>query len=312
MKNLITGGAGFIGTNLIERLINMDQEVICIDNLETGNFSNLSKWSNKSNFKFIKHNVQIPIDIEVDRIWHLACPASPKKYQLDPINTSKTIFLGTYNMLQIAKKYNARILNASSSEIYGDPKVHPQPESYINQNNEANLRGCYSLGKEFCESLCLDFHRINNVQVRIARIFNTYGPFMCENDGRVISNFISKSLKNETLKIYGDGNQTRSFCFIDDMIEGLFELMNSNYNLPLNLGSTEEISINDLKNMIIKKTASKSKVLNIESLPNDPLKRKPDIEKARKLLNWNPVTSLESGIEKTITYFKYNYEESSK
>ena len=303
-RNLVTGGLGFLGSNLINKLLNSGESVICIDNCTTGKIENIRKsWKNKA-FKFIKHDILDPIDLKVDKIWHLACPASPFHYQLDPINTARTLFIGTDNMLELAKNLDAKFLFASSSEVYGNPSIHPQPESYKGNVNNLGKRSCYEEGKRVAETLCSDYKRIYNLEVRIARIFNTYGPGMSINDGRVVSNLIIKALNNEPMTIFGDGNQTRSFCFVDDLIDALMRTMQCNHSKPINLGNPSEISIIELAKLIKIKTFSNSEFI-FKSLPeDDPLQRSPDIEQAKNILCWNPSTSLENGLEKTITYFK--------
>ena len=263
MKHLITGGAGFIGSNLIKRLISFDEEIICLDNLQTGNISNIKPWLNHKNFTFIEHDLQNPIELSFDRAWHLACPASPYHYQKDPIDTPKTLFLVTYNCLELSRKNNARFFFASSSEIYGNPSVHPQIEAYKGSLSGNSERSCYELGKRYGESLCYDFSRVYNIDIRVARIFNTYGPNLLPNDGRAISNFICQSLENRPITIYGDGEQTRSFCYIDDLIEGMLTLMESNYSYPMNLGSEEELKISELGKIITQKINPKIKIINL-------------------------------------------------
>ena len=243
MRNLVTGGSGFVGSHLIKRLLDSGEEVICIDNFFTGKKSNLANFFENPFFELIRHDVTEPIKLEVDRIWHLACPASPIHYQFNPIKTAKTSFLGTYNMLGLAKRVGARLLLASTSEIYGDPEVNPQPESYKGSVNTVGIRSCYDEGKRIAETLCSDYKRMHNTDIRIARIFNTYGPQMLPNDGRVVSNFICQALNQKSLTIYGDGSQTRSFCYVDDLVDGLIKLMNSDFNLPINLGNPNEIEI---------------------------------------------------------------------
>ncbi len=306
MKNLITGGAGFIGTQLINYLLKDGQYVFCIDNFQSSNIENIKKFDNNPNFCFINHDICESIYLKVDQIWHLACPASPYNYQKDPIKTSKTIFMGTYNMLNLAKNLNAKLLFASSSEIYGQPKVNPQNETDLGLIDTNSLRSCYQLGKKYGESLCFDFHRKHNLDIKIVRIFNTYGPNLLFNDGRVISNFIFQSLKNESHIIYGTGNQTRSFCYIDDLIKGLLKIMDSNYIGTINIGSEEEISILDLSNLISSKlNANNLKIIKPEN-DGDPKFRRPDISLAKKLLNWEPKVSLKEGLDKTILQFKRN------
>ena len=302
--NLVTGGCGFLGSNLIDRLMNTGEEVICLDNFFTGREKNISKWINHPKFELIRHDVTIPISLEVDRIWHLACPASPINYQKNPIQTSKTSFLGTYNMLDLAKRVKARFLMASTSEIYGDPEVHPQPESYNGSVNPIGIRSCYDEGKRIAESLCFDYKRMHNCDIRVARIFNTYGPKMLEDDGRVISNFIVQALKKKSITIYGDGTQTRSFCFVDDLIEGLIRLMNSEYKMPVNLGNSEEYQIVEIAKLISHKVNVELNCIHQPLPKDDPTQRKPLIDVAKKELNWNPKISLDEGLNKTIQYFK--------
>ena len=302
--NLITGGAGFIGSHLIDKLISNGENVICLDNLFTGRKKNISNWINNQNFEFIEHDVVKPISLNVDKIWHLACPASPVHYQFNPIKTAKTSFLGTYNMLGLAKKIGAKVLFASTSEVYGDPEIHPQPESYKGSVNTLGIRSCYDEGKRIAETLCSDYKRVHNLDVKIVRIFNTYGPRMMKNDGRVVSNFIVQALSNEPITIYGDGKQTRSFCYVEDLINGLCLAMNSSYEGALNLGNPEEFTIRELA-ALIKEKINPELSLVYKSLPqDDPLQRKPDIDKAKKLFNWTPNINLENGINKTIDYFK--------
>ena len=249
-RNLITGGAGFLGSHLVDRLMECGEEVLCLDNYLTGCKDNIRGWIGHANFELIRHDVTEPIQLEVDRIWHLACPASPVHYQFNPIKTAKTSFLGTYNMLGLARRVGARILLASTSEIYGDPEVHPQPESYRGSVNPIGVRSCYDEGKRIAETLCFDYNRMHNTEIRVARIFNTYGPRMQENDGRVVSNFIVHALRAQPLTIYGGGKQTRSFCYVDDLIEGLIRLMEGDHAGPINLGSPNEYSILELARII--------------------------------------------------------------
>ena len=310
MINIVTGGAGLIGSHLIDKLINADEKVICLDNFLTGNLSNIRHHLSNPNFKLINHNIlDKPPNIKCKRIWHMACPASPAKYQLDPIDTSKICFIGTYNMLKLALKYKSKFLIASSSEIYGNPKVHPQSEDYEGSVNTSSIRACYNEGKRIAETLCFDFNRIYNLDIRIARIFNAYGPRMASKDGRVISNFIVQALRGEEITIYGDGSQTRSFCYIDDMIKGIISLMNSNYQKPINLGHYKEYNIRDLAEKVKRKINSKL-VFKTRNLPeNDPLRRKPNITLANKILNWEPKISLNQGLDLTIEFFKNNLHE---
>ena len=304
MRNLVTGGAGFLGSHLIDRLIDLKQEVICLDNYYTGRKSNVSCHLNNPLFELIRHDVTEPIRLEVDRIWHLACPASPVHYQFNPIKTSKTSFMGTYNMLGLAKRTKARLLMASTSEVYGDPEVHPQPESYKGSVNSYGIRSCYDEGKRIAESLCFDYQRTHNVDVRIVRIFNTYGPRMIPNDGRVVSNFIVQALKGNSLTIYGDGTQTRSFCYVDDLIEGFIRLMNSQYTSPVNLGNPAEFKIIELAEKVRDLIDPNLQFINKPLPGDDPLQRKPVIDLAKAELSWEPKVSLSEGLIKTINYFK--------
>ena len=304
MRNLVTGGAGFLGSHLIDRLIDLEQEVICLDNYFTGRKSNVSRHLNNPLFELIRHDVTEPIRLEVDRIWHLACPASPVHYQSNPIKTSKTSFMGTYNMLGLAKRTKARLFMASTSEVYGDPEVHPQPESYKGSVNSYGIRSCYDEGKRIAESLCFDYQRTHNVDVRIVRIFNTYGPRMIPNDGRVVSNFIVQALKGNSLTIYGDGTQTRSFCFVDDLIEGFIRLMNSQYTSPVNLGNPTEFKIIELAEKVRDLIDPNLQFINKPLPGDDPLQRKPVIDLAKAELSWEPKVTLSEGLIKTINYFK--------
>ena len=304
MKNLVTGGLGFLGSHLIDKLMESGERVICLDNSYTGREENLNKWWNNSSFEFLRHDVVEPIKLEVDKIWHLACPASPVHYQNNPIKTAKTSFLGTLNMLGLAKRVKAKILIASTSEIYGDPKVHPQPEDYTGSVNTIGIRSCYDEGKRIAETLCYDYERMHKVQVRVARIFNTYGPRMSIQDGRVVSNFIVQALENRPITIYGDGQQTRSFCFVDDLINGLLKLMACNYTKPINLGNPTEFTILELANLIKEKIESNSDII-FKPLPDDdPLQRRPMINLAKKELNWEPLINISKGLDLTIDYFK--------
>ena len=304
MKHLVTGGGGFVGSHLIDKIIDNGEFVYCLDNFMTGSHLNINHLLSHKNFKLIDHDITHPIDLDIDRIWHLACPASPKHYQKDPIKTTKVNFLGTLNMLELASKQNAHIFLASTSEVYGDPEVSPQKESYRGSVNNIGIRSCYDEGKRIAESLCFDYHRMHNLNIHIARIFNTYGPRMSPEDGRVVSNFIVQALSNQDLTIYGDGKQTRSFCYVDDLVNGIYKLMYSDIKGPLNLGNPNEITINKLSKII---RTNINKNLNIIHKPlpeDDPLKRKPSIELAKKEIDWEPKTDLEDGIKKTIYYFK--------
>ena len=304
MINLVTGGAGFLGSYLIEKLIEKKEKVICIDNLSTGQIENISHLFKNELFEFINHDVINPIEINCDRIWHLACPASPIQYQKNPINTTKTSFLGTYNMLGLALRNKARLFFASTSEVYGDPDISPQKESYKGSVNPIGTRSCYDEGKRVAESLCFDYFRTHNVEIRIARIFNTYGPKMSKNDGRVVSNFICQSLLSESITIYGDGNQTRSFCYVDDLINGFIKVMESNVSGPINLGNPNEITIYELANKIKSKIDNKLNIVHKPLPQDDPKQRNPDITKAKEILNWEPKYDLDLGLDLTIKYFK--------
>ena len=307
MKNLVTGGAGFVGSHLIDRLMRDKEHVICIDNFVTGTKKNINYWINNSNFELINHDIVNPIELDVDKIWHLACPASPIHYQINPIKTAKTSFLGTYNMLGMAKKCKAKFLLASTSEVYGDPEIHPQSEQYNGNVNPTGIRSCYDEGKRIAESLASDYMRNHGIDIRIARIFNTYGPRMLANDGRVISNFICQALNNKPLTIYGKGLQTRSFCYIDDLVEGLIKLMNASYKYPVNLGNPEEFSIIDLARIIRDKINKNVQIILKELPPDDPKQRNPNINLAREKLQWEPFIKLDNGLDKTIEYFKNNF-----
>ena len=302
---LVTGGAGFLGSHLCERLLEEGHDVLCVDNFFSGSKENVRHLLANPYFELIRHDIIHPLFVEVDEIYHLACPASPIHYQFNAIKTVKTNVLGTINMLGLAKRVKAKILLASSSEIYGNPEVHPQPEDYWGHVNPIGLRSCYDEGKRVAETLMMDYHRQNKVETKIARIFNSYGPRMALNDGRVISNFIIQSLKGEPLTVYGQGKQTRSFCYVDDVIEGLIQLMNTDsYPYPLNLGNPEEITIIELAKMIIDLTQSSSSLQFQPLPPDDPQRRCPDITKAKKILNWEPRTELDSGLKATIQYFQ--------
>ena len=306
MKILVTGGAGFIGSHLCKKLINDNNTVVCVDNFSTGNISNIKELLENKNFIFIEHDVTIPFDIdEVDQIYNLACPASPVHYQNNPVKTIETNILGTINVLNIARKNKARILQASTSEVYGDPAQHPQSENYWGNVNPIGMRACYDEGKRVAETLFFDYHRQYGVDIKVIRIFNTYGPNMQQNDGRVISNFIIQAINNSDITIYGDGKQTRSFCYVDDLIEGMISFMNNSSDMtgPLNIGNPCEITINDLAELIVSLTNSYSKIINFSAQEDDPKKRKPDISLANNILNWEPKIDLQEGLKKTIEYF---------
>lgn len=300
---LITGGAGFIGSHLCDYLIKKGNDVICVDNLFSGSKDNIRHLLSHPCFKFIHHDITDPLFIEVDQIFHLACPASPVHYQYNPIKTIKTNVMGTINMLGLAKRVGARILLSSTSEVYGNPKVHPQKEEYWGNVNPIGPRSCYDEGKRVAETLMMDYYRQNNVDIRIVRIFNTYGPRMALDDGRVISNFIVQALKGEPITVYGDGAQTRSFCYVSDLIEGLIKAMESDLIGPVNLGNPNEIKIIELAKTILKLTNSKSEIVFRPLPPDDPIRRCPDITLARKRLNWQPIVPLEEGLKETIRYF---------
>tara|TARA_Y100000022_G_C13238299_1_gene371048 strand:- start:353 stop:1288 length:936 start_codon:yes stop_codon:yes gene_type:complete len=303
---LIAGGCGFIGSNLCAYLIQNNNKVICVDNFYTGNINNVNAIMNHENFTLIQHDIIEPIFIEqdIDEIYHLACPASPPKYQEDPIYTCKINFIGTMNLLGLAKEKNAKILLSSTSEVYGEPKISPQPEIYRGNVNTIGIRSCYDEGKRVAETLMMDYHKVHNIDTKIARIFNTYGPFMDKDDGRVVTNFVKQMLTNQDITIYGDGSQTRSFCYIDDQINGLVKLMQSNCHDPINIGNPNEISIRELIRILQTKIDTSSQI-TYRSLPeDDPTNRRPDITKAKELLKWHPEVELEEGIKKTIEYLR--------
>ena len=305
-KNLVTGGSGFLGSHLSKKLLEKGEEVICIDNFFTGTKQNIKSIIDNPNFELLRHDVTEPIRIEVDKIWHLACPASPVHYQFNPIKTTKTSFLGTYNMLGLAKRVGAKLLLASTSEVYGDPKEHPQTELYKGSVNTTGIRSCYDEGKRIAETLCSDYNRVHDVDVRIMRIFNTYGPNMRFDDGRVVSNFIMQALKNKKITLYGKGLQTRSFCYVDDLIEGMILLMESNYQKPMNIGNPNEFTIHQL-GQIIRDLINPNLEFEYKDLPkDDPKQRKPSISLAKKILNWEPKIELNEGLLKTIEWFKIN------
>ena len=305
---LVTGGAGFLGSHLCEKLISKGYEVLCLDNFITGTKINVAQLLGNRNFKLIRHDVTFPIDLQIDQIYNLACPASPVHYQNDPILTIKTNVQGTINMLELAKKTGASILQASTSEVYGDPLIHPQTEKYWGNVNPIGLRSCYDEGKRCAETLFFDYERQHGLDIKVARIFNTYGPRMDISDGRVVSNFIVQAINGKSITIYGDGKQTRSFCFVDDLIDGLLKMMNSerSFSGPVNLGSCDEVTVFELANKIVKKVGNNSKLI-FKTLPNDdPRRRKPDTSLAYNRLFWKTKTSLDHGLDKTINYF-YNY-----
>lgn len=301
---VVTGGAGFVGSHLCRALLDDGNEVICVDNFITGRKQNINDFLNHPRFEIIRHDVQDELSVPCDQIYHLACPASPNHYQANPIKTMKTSVLGSLNMLGMARRFNAQILLASTSEIYGDPLVHPQTESYLGNVNSIGVRSCYDEGKRCAEALFSDYHRQYRLDIRIARIFNTYGPNMSPNDGRVISNFITQALCNRDITIYGDGQQTRSFCYVDDMVLGLRKLMNSDYTLPVNLGNDVEFTIASLAEKVIKLTNSKSFISETELPSDDPKVRRPDISLAKRIIAWQPTVQLDDGLDKTIEYFR--------
>jgi UDP-glucuronate decarboxylase len=305
MRILVTGGAGFLGSHLIDRLMLQEHEVICLDNFYTGHKHNISHWIEHPRFELIRHDITEPIRLEVDQIYHLACPASPVHYQYNPVKTIKTNVLGTMNMLGLAKRTKARFFLASTSEVYGDPEVHPQSEDYRGSVNPIGIRSCYDEGKRVAETLAFDYHRQNDVEIRVVRIFNTYGPRMLENDGRVVSNFIVQALKGQPLTVYGDGSQTRSFCYVSDLIEGFIRLMNSDHTGPVNLGNPGEYTILELA-QAIQKMINPDVTIQYKPLPqDDPRRRQPDITRAKRYLGWEPSMPLHEGLQLTIADFRH-------
>ena len=302
---LVTGGAGFLGSHLIDRLIDAGHDVLCVDNLFTGTRDNLAHLHGHPNFEFLRHDVTFPLYVEVDEIYNLACPASPIHYQHDPVQTTKTSVHGAINMLGLAKRLNCKILQASTSEVYGDPSVHPQREDYWGHVNPIGLRSCYDEGKRCAETLFFDYHRQHRLPIKVARIFNTYGPRMHPADGRVVSNFIMQALEGEPITLYGDGSQTRSFCYVDDLIDGFLRLMDSGPEVtgPVNLGNPREFTVRQLAETIIELTGSRSTIVEAPLPQDDPRQRQPDISLARQVLGWNPTVSLEDGLVTTIAYF---------
>jgi UDP-glucuronate decarboxylase len=305
MRILITGGAGFIGSHLCETLLNQKHDIICLDNFFTGSRDNILHLMDNHRFEVIRHDIIQPILLEVDQIYHFACPASPIHYQYNPVKTIKTNIMGTINMLGLAKRVKARLMQASTSEVYGDPREHPQSESYWGHVNCVGIRSCYDEGKRAAETLMMDYYRQNKVDIKIIRIFNTYGPRMAMNDGRVVSNFIIQALRNEKITIYGNGRQTRSFQYIDDLITGSLSMMaKDNFTGPVNLGNPDEFTILELAQLVIELTGSKSKLVHLPLPSDDPVQRQPDITLARKTLNWQPKIELREGLSKTIAYFE--------
>lgn len=314
MRILVTGGAGFLGSHLTEKLVDEGHDVICLDNFYTGSKSNVAHLLNRTNFELLRHDVTFPLYVEVDQIYNLACPASPIHYQRDPVQTTKTSVHGAINMLGLAKRTGARILQASTSEVYGDPEVHPQGENYWGRVNPIGIRSCYDEGKRCAETLFFDYWRQNSIEIKVLRIFNTYGPRMHPDDGRVVSNFMVQALLGHDITIYGDGSQTRSFCYVDDLIDGMVKFMNLSANVvgPMNLGNPIEFTILELAEKIISLTNSKSKII-LKPLPqDDPKQRKPDIALASKLINWNPATNIDVGLGKTMAYFNTLIKEPAK
>ena len=303
---MVTGGAGFLGSHLCDRLLGEGHEVICVDNLFTGSKDNIRHLLDHDRFEFIRHDVTFPLYLEVNQIYNLACPASPVHYQYDPVQTTKTSVHGAINMLGLAKRTGARVFQASTSEVYGDPEVHPQPEGYWGRVNPIGIRSCYDEGKRCAETLFFDYHRQHGTEIKVARIFNTYGPRMNPEDGRVVSNFIVQALKNEPITIYGDGSQTRSFCYVDDLIEGFVRLMNSDPEItgPVNLGNPGEFTMLELANLVIELTGSSSKITYMDLPQNDPRRRQPDIGYAKRALSWEPSIRLREGLTQTVEYFK--------
>jgi len=302
---LVAGGAGFVGSHLCERLLEQGCQVLCVDNFHTGRKENIEHLLSNHRFELIRHDIIEPLRIQADRIYNLACPASPPHYQSNPIQTMKTSVLGTMNLLGIAKRTGARLLQASTSEVYGDPDVHPQPESYRGNVNPIGIRACYDEGKRAAETLCFDYHRFHGVEIRVIRIFNTYGPRMDPADGRVVSNFIVQALKGESITMYGDGSQTRSFCYVSDLVRGMMDFMEcSNQTGPLNLGNDGEFTMKELADLVLRMTRSKSTIVFREMPPDDPTRRKPDLTLARKLIGYEPRLPLEEGLAKTIEYFR--------
>ena len=302
---LVTGGAGFLGSHLCDRLLKEGHSVICLDNLFTGSMENIKHLLGKEGFRFVEWDVTEPFKAEVDRIFNLACPASPVHYQADPVKTARTSVFGALNMLDLARENNARILQASTSEVYGDPEVHPQPESYRGCVNPIGIRSCYDEGKRMAETLFFDYHRQYGVDIRVIRIFNTYGPRMAANDGRVVSNFICQALKGEDITIYGDGSQTRSFCFVSDLIDGMYRMMEcEDFNGPVNIGNPGEFTMLELADLVIELTGSKSRIVYMPLPSDDPTQRRPVIDLAKEKLGWAPTIPLSEGLKETISYFK--------
>jgi UDP-glucuronate decarboxylase len=305
-RALVSGGSGFLGSHLCDRLIARGQDVLCVDNLFTGQKRNVSHLLQNPRFEFMRHDITFPLFVEVDQIWNLACPASPIHYQHDPVQTTKTSVHGAINMLGLAKRLGAKILQASTSEVYGDPSVHPQTEDYWGNVNPIGPRSCYDEGKRCAETLFFDYHRQHRLNIKVVRIFNTYGPRMHPNDGRVVSNFIMQALKSEPITIYGDGSQTRSFCYVDDLVDGLVRMMDTADDVtgPINIGNPDEFTMIELAEAVLRLTGSKSKLTRLPLPADDPKQRQPDITRARKTLGWEPKVKLEDGLKETISYFR--------
>lgn len=303
---LVTGGAGFLGSHLCDRLVEKGHDVLCLDNFFSGSKKNIQHLLGRANFELIRHDIVHPIFLEADEIYHLACPASPVHYQYNPVKTIKTNIMGSIHMLGLAKRVKAKILQASTSEVYGNPEKHPQDETYWGNVNPIGPRACYDEGKRCAETLFFDYHRQNNVKIKVVRIFNTYGPRMHPNDGRVVSNFIVQALTNQDITVFGDGCQTRSFCYVDDMIDGIIRMMHSPDDIigPINLGNPEERPILEIAELVLKLSKSRSKIVFLPLPKDDPVRRRPDIRLAKKLLNWTPKVTLEEGLERTISYFR--------
>ncbi len=308
LKNriLVTGGSGFLGSHLCDRLVEQGHDVICIDNFFTGRKSNVAHLLGRSNFELIRHDVTFPLYVEVDQIYNLACPASPIHYQYDPVQTTKTSVHGAINMLGLAKRCKAKILQASTSEVYGDPEIHPQKEDYWGRVNPIGIRSCYDEGKRCAETLFFDYHRQHQLNIKVVRIFNTYGPRMHPNDGRVVSNFIMQALRGEDITLYGDGAQTRSFCYVDDLIEAMLRMMNTPDDVtgPINIGNPGEFSMKELAQEVLELTGSSSRIIHLPIPADDPRQRRPDLELANRVLHWEPTVSLHDGLKKTIAYFE--------
>jgi UDP-glucuronate decarboxylase len=304
-KILVTGGAGFLGSHLCERLVAQGHDVLCVDNLFTGTKRNIAHLIGEPRFEYLRHDITFPLYVEVDEIYNLACPASPIHYQFDPVQTTKTSVHGAINVLGLAKRVKARVLQASTSEVYGDPEVHPQPESYWGRVNPIGFRACYDEGKRCAETLFFDYHRQHRLEIKVVRIFNTYGPRMHPNDGRVVSNFIVQALNGEDITIYGDGSQTRAFCYVDDLVEAMLRMMRTDPEItgPVNIGNPGEFSIRELAELVIELTGTKSKLISKPLPQDDPKQRRPDITLAKKLLGWEPTIALREGLRKTIDYF---------